>query len=112
MKTSGTDVKQINILPGWVEPSDMKEIKRILNIMDINSVMLPDTSDVLDAPMTGKHEFYPKGGTTISELIATGNSKKSLGIGHWTTRDAAIELDNKCKVPFDIVDLPDTSLEI
>ena len=30
--------------------------------------MFPDTSDVLDAPQTGKHEFYPKGGATVEQL--------------------------------------------
>ncbi|MBL4560110.1 MAG: nitrogenase molybdenum-iron protein subunit beta [Labilibaculum sp.] len=98
--------KQINILAGWVEPSDMRELKRILKLMKIKNVLLPDTSDVLDAPMTGKYEMYPKGGTTIPEITSMGDSLFTIGLGEWATRNAAIMLDNQCKVKFDIEDLP------
>ena len=99
-------IRQINLLSGWVEPSDMRELKRIMKMMKIKSVLLPDTSDVLDTPMTGKFEMYPKGGTTIPEMVSMGDSMQSLGLGEWATQKAAIMLDNKCKVKFDIVDIP------
>lgn len=99
-------IRQVNLLSGWIEPSDMRELKRIMHLMKIKSVLLPDTSDVLDTPMTGKFEMYPKGGTTISEMVSMGDSIQSLGIGEWATEKAAITLDNQCKVPFEIVDIP------
>ncbi len=98
--------RQINLLSGWVEPADMRELKRIMKIMKIKSVLLPDTSDVLDTPMTGKFEMYPKGGTTIPEMVSMGDSMQTLGLGDWATQKAAIMLDNMCKVPFDITDIP------
>jgi nitrogenase molybdenum-iron protein beta chain len=98
--------RQINLLSGWVEPADMRELKRLMKVMKIKSVLLPDTSDVLDAPMTGKFEMYPKGGTTISEMVSMGDSLQSLGLGEWATQKAAITLDNMCKVPFEITDIP------
>jgi nitrogenase molybdenum-iron protein beta chain len=97
---------QINIISGWVEPSDMRELKRIAVEMKANIVLFPDTSDVMDAPMTGKHEFYPKGGVTIPELISTGGSKSTIALGPFCTEDAAILLENKCKVKFDILEIP------
>jgi nitrogenase molybdenum-iron protein beta chain len=103
---SVTKKNQINIISGWMEPSDMREIKRIAATMGANIVLFPDTSDVLDAPMTGKHEFYPKGGVTIPQLISTGDSKFSIGLGPFCTEDAAIMLDNKCKIKFDILQIP------
>jgi nitrogenase molybdenum-iron protein beta chain len=39
-------------------------------------------------------------------LIASGDSKASLAFGEWATKDAAIHMENKCKVPFEVVDLP------
>jgi nitrogenase molybdenum-iron protein beta chain len=104
--STGKKKDQINVICGWVEPSDMREIKRISAEMDVKIILLPDTSDVMDAPMTGKHEFYPKGGVTVPELISTGDSKFTLGLGSFCTEDAAIKLDNKCKVKFDILDVP------
>lgn len=105
-ETTGTSNDNVNLISGWVEPSDMREIKRLAKIMQAKTIMFPDTSDVLDAPMTGKAQMYPNGGTTISELIAAGDSKKTIAIGEWATKDAAIALENKCKVKFDLCDLP------
>ncbi len=97
---------QTNIISGWVEPSDMREMKRIASVMGAKIVMLPDTSDVLDAPMTGKHEFYPKGGTTIPEMMSMGDSKHTLALGPFCAENAAIQLENKCKVKFETLNIP------
>jgi nitrogenase molybdenum-iron protein beta chain len=105
MKTA-TRKNTINIVSGWVEPSDMREIKRMAADMGANIILFPDTSDVMDAPMTGKHEFYPEGGVTIPQLVSTGDSKFTLGLGSFCTQDACIQLENQCKVKFSIMDIP------
>lgn len=96
----------INIICGWVEPSDMREIRKISLEMGVNIILLPDTSDVLDAPMTGKHEFYPNGGTTVSEMVSMGDSRFTFALGPYCSEDAAIKLENKCRVKFDTLELP------
>lgn len=63
-------------------------------------------SGVLDAPLTGKYEMYPSGGTTQSDMIATGDSKFSIGLGAYSTEDACIKLENKCKVKFEAIEIP------
>lgn len=98
--------RQLNIIPGWVEPADMREMKRMIGMMGIKSVMLPDTSDVLDTPMTGKFEMYPKGGTTIPQMVSMGDSMFTLALGEWASTKAATMLENTCKVKFDVLDLP------
>jgi nitrogenase molybdenum-iron protein beta chain len=103
---TGEKKRQINLISGWVEPSDMRELKRIMGIMKVQYVLLPDTSDVLDAPMTGKFVMYPKGGTTIAQMASMGDSMATVGTGTWCTLDAAIHLENRCKVPFQITDVP------
>lgn len=105
MKTA-TRKNQVNIISGWIEPSDMREIKRLAAEMGAKIVLFPDTSDVLDTPMTGKHEFYPRGGVTIPELMSTGDSKFTIGLGPFCTEDACIKLENSCKVKFDTLELP------
>ena len=40
----------LNIIPGYVEPSDMREIKRMLVEMKVPATLFPDTSGVLDQP--------------------------------------------------------------
>lgn len=96
----------VNLIAGWMEPSDMREIKRIAAVMEARTIMFPDMSGVLDAPLTGKYEMYPSGGTTQSDMIATGDSKFSIGLGAYSTENACIKLENKCKVKFDVLEIP------
>lgn len=96
----------VNLIAGWMEPSDMREIKRIAAVMEARTIMFPDMSGVLDAPLTGKYEMYPSGGTTQSDMIATGDSKFSIGLGAYSTEDACIKLENKCKVKFEAIEIP------
>lgn len=97
---------RLNIVPGWVEPSDMREIKRICWQMGVDTIMFPDTSDVLDAPQTGEYDFYPKGGVTVPELKLTGSSMATLALGHTASAAAARALDVKCGIPCEVLDLP------
>jgi len=103
---SGSKLKQVNIIPGFVEPSDMSEIKRITGELGIKSILFPDTSEVLNAPMDGKFHMYPKGGTKSEDLIKTGDSYYTFALGNTASGAAAKLLDTKCKVPYDILNLP------
>lgn len=91
--------EQVNVIPGFVNPGDMREIKRLMNLMGIKYLLFPDTSGVLDTPMTGKFEMYPRGGTTIDQLKDTGNSQATLALGYYASGEAAIQLERKCRVP-------------
>ncbi|MTI57687.1 nitrogenase molybdenum-iron protein subunit beta [Geosporobacter ferrireducens] len=98
--------KKVNIIPGYTEPGDMRELKRIVKIMDIPCTLFPDTSGVVDSPMTGKYEMYPKGGTRVGELIDTGNSIATVALGSFASEAAAYELEKRCKVDAHILNLP------
>ena len=105
-KSSDRPLSQLNIVPGYVEPSDMRELHRILKAMAIGHVMFPDTSGVLDAPQTGTFEMYPAGGTTVPQLISTGDSYATIALGEMASTAAATLLEKQCKVPFKSIDLP------
>jgi len=106
VEKTGEAKDQVNIIPGWVEPSDMRAIKSIAKEMGVNIVMFPDTSDVVDTPQTGEFQMYPAGGTTQEELATAGDSIKTLALGAWASEAGAKALDVKCKVPFEVLDLP------
>lgn len=105
-ESNGHKIEQLNIIPGYVEPSDMEEIKRIVSKLGIKSVMFPDTSNVLNQPQTGRFDMFPKGGTTIEALRSTGNSKATIALGKLASGAAARALDSKCKVACEILELP------
>ncbi len=98
--------KTINIIPGYVEPADMQEIKRIVEEMGIKTIIFPDTSGVLNGPLNGKFRMYPEGGVTIDNLKRTGSSKGTIALGYTASMPAARALDSKCKVHCEILDLP------
>lgn len=94
-----TKKEQVNIIPGFVNPGDMREIKRILKVMGIEYIMFPDTTGVVDSPITGRFEMFPKGGTRVEALRDTGNSKLTIALGAFASSDPAIALERKCRVP-------------
>jgi nitrogenase molybdenum-iron protein beta chain len=100
------DSRRINIVPGYVEPPDMRELKRMSLEMGVEAIVFPDTSDVLDTPMTGTYQMYPKGGARIENLMAVGGSAYTLGLGSFASEAAATALETKCSVPFRMLDLP------
>jgi nitrogenase molybdenum-iron protein beta chain len=105
-ESNGKKINQINIIPGYVEPSDMEEIKRIAEVMGVHTVLFPDTSGVLNRPQTGKYDMFPKGGVTVDALKSTGASMATIALGRMASGPAARALDSKCSVPCEILDLP------
>ncbi|MEI7732485.1 MAG: nitrogenase molybdenum-iron protein subunit beta [Verrucomicrobiota bacterium] len=97
---------QINLVPGFIDPADMRELKRLSSAMGVKVVMFPDTSDVLDLPQTGAYQMYPKGGVTMEQLKTTGDSLATLALGHFASHPAATELDERCNVPCAFLELP------
>jgi nitrogenase molybdenum-iron protein beta chain len=105
-ESSGVKICRVNIVPGYVEPSDMEEIKRIASEMRVDTIVFPDTSGVLNGPQTGKYRMFPKGGVRVEDLKRTGDSIGTIALGKTASGPAARALDTKCKVPCEILDLP------
>jgi nitrogenase molybdenum-iron protein beta chain len=103
---SARRLRTINLIPGWVEPSDMRELKRIASLMGVEVILFPDTSDVLDTPLTGRFTMFPSGGVTVAALQQTGKSQKTLALGPTASGWGAATLESKCKVPGEILELP------
>lgn len=104
--SSGTKNGKVTIVPGFVNPGDMREMKKIATAMGVPFTMLPDTSGVMDGPMTGKFEMFPKGGTTVEEIIHLGDTELTLAIGKAASEDAGEALEKKCNVPFKTLGMP------
>jgi len=105
-KSTGVKNGKVNIIPGFCEPSDMAEIKRLALAMGVDANMFPDTSGVLNAPLTGKYEMYPAGGAKVADITSSGDAVGTIGLGQWATAQAAKYLDSEHKVPCHIMGLP------
>lgn len=103
---TGTSNGKFNIVPGFVEPSDMSAIKGMVKDLGIDPIMFPDTSGILNGPLTGKYSMFPKGGTSIDELKSCGDSLGSIGLGPIASADTVRTMDTRFKVPCQVLDLP------
>ncbi len=103
---SGEVKNQINVLPGFVEPADMREVRRLCSLMGVKAVILPDTAGVLDGPLDGEYHMYPPGGATIAEIKSMGDSMATLAMGHFASGPAAATLEGKWQVPTTALELP------
>jgi nitrogenase molybdenum-iron protein beta chain len=97
-QSDGFQKDQVNVLPGFVNPGDMREIRRIVNEMGVKLIMFPDTSGVLDTPLTSRYQMYPDGGARVAEIRDAGNSSLTLALGSFASNDAADLLQEKCGV--------------
>ena len=71
---------KVNIITGNISPADVKEVKNILKEMDCESIILTDTSENLDAPLTEDTLSLYNGGTTIEEIEDTANSLGTISL--------------------------------
>jgi nitrogenase molybdenum-iron protein beta chain len=97
---------KVNVIPGWVEPCDMEELKRLMQLIGVKFIMFPDTSGVLNGPLSGEYNMFPEGGVTVADLKTTGDSVGTLALGEWCSADAARWLDSRHKVPCSVLDMP------
>jgi len=61
-ESTGKKNGRVNVIPGWVEPADMEEIKRLAGLVGVDIILLPDTSVVLNEPLSGEYRLFPEGG--------------------------------------------------
>jgi nitrogenase molybdenum-iron protein beta chain len=105
-KKTGESNGKAAIFPGWVNPGDIRELKRIAALLDVPSIMFPDQSGVLDAPMTGRYEYFTGGGTTVPEITSLGDAERLIALGEITSVEPAELLQKKWKVPYTLLPMP------
>ncbi len=98
---------KLNLIPGFVDPGDIREIKRLLAVMGVSSIVFPDTTGVFDAPLTPESGgLYPPGGTLVSDLVDAANSRATIALGRTAGSAGAIVLKGKFGIPSQIGPMP------
>ena len=57
-----------NIIVPNLSPADIREIKRILALMDVKYTLVPDISETLDRPIARPYTKIPPGGTGVEAI--------------------------------------------
>jgi len=101
--------EKVNIIPGMVNPGDIREIKHILTLMGADGIILTDISDPFDSPLrpstTEMKPFYPKGGTEVEEIEDSSNSLATISLCKYAG-SAAVSLEKKYDIPAAIGPIP------
>jgi nitrogenase molybdenum-iron protein beta chain len=73
---------KVNIIPGMLNPGDIREIKHLLKVMGIDSIILFDIADVFDTPLRppATIPYYPKGGTPVADIADMANSLGTVAL--------------------------------
>ncbi len=100
LAVKGEPNNKINIITGVINPGDIRELKNMLRIMNVQSIFLSDISETLDSPiLPGGHKpLLPEGGTKLSDIADSANSPGTIAICR-TAGSAAVFLKNKFNVP-------------
>ena len=71
----------INIILPQVSPADTREIKRLLELMEINYTLIPDLSLTLDRPYGRQYQKIPPGGTKHEDISRMSGAKATIQFG-------------------------------
>ena len=95
---------RLNIFAGChLTPGDIEELREIVEAFGFQAIVLPDLSGSMDGHVPDNFSPTTLGGTTVEELRATGRSEFTLAVGEHM-REAALALQDKCGVPFEVLD--------
>ncbi len=85
---------RINIIPGFdgFAPGNIRELKRMLDVMGVDYTIICDPSDNYDTALTGHYEYY-SGGTKLEDLKAALDSKATIAL----QRDGTVKSLEYCK---------------
>lgn len=86
----------INIIPGFDGfcTGNIPEIKRMLDLMEVDYTFLGDNSEILSTPLDGTYHIT-KGGTSVKEIEKAGNAKATFGLLPDSTLKVTRELVEK-----------------
>ncbi len=103
-----TKHNKINIIIPNISPADIRELKRILEKMEIEYVLCPDFSDTLDRPFLPTYTKMSENGTKIVDIKGMGGAVATIQMG--ATIDDAISpgkyLEEEFGVPLYNIPIP------
>ncbi|PLX82725.1 MAG: nitrogenase molybdenum-iron protein subunit beta [Desulfuromonas sp.] len=84
-KIEGKCTGKLNLIPGFDgNVGNLREYKRICELMDIPYTMLADSSDVFDSGCDGEYKLYA-GGTKIEDAAECINGKATISLQKYST---------------------------
>ena len=95
--------EDINIIPGMVNPGDILEIGRLLDLLGVRHTILSDNYETFEAPLLLPKPKFPDGGTTVDELMRSANAVGVISLCEHAGGSAAALMAGKYKMKSDTV---------
>ncbi|MCD0423089.1 MAG: Fe-only nitrogenase subunit beta [Rhodopseudomonas sp.] len=89
---------KINLITGWVNPGDVKELKHLLAEMQVEANVLFEIES-FDSPLMPDKSAVSHGSTTIAELTATADAQGTIALNRYEGGAAATWLQTRWDVP-------------
>ena len=90
--------KKMNLIPGWCNPGDVKEIKHYLKKMGVKVNVLPDIQ-CFDSPIMPDKKTFTHGKTPVEDFINAANSIGTIALNKYEGSRAACYLEDEFNVP-------------
>jgi len=90
--------QKINLITGWVNPGDVKELKHVLAEMNIDATVLFEIEN-FDSPLAPTKDVVSHGDTTIQDLIETADAQGTIALNRYEGGSAAKYLEKRWDVP-------------
>ncbi len=105
-KKKGETNGKINIIPGWVNPGDIRELKHIVREMGLHGLWLTDYSETLDGGYYEPRPHFARGGTTVEELRSSSKSLATVALQRYIGGEAAHIYERRYNVPAHVLTMP------
>lgn len=89
---------KLNLVTGWVNPGDVKELKHLLKLMDVDANVLFEIES-FDSPLLPDGTGKSHGSTTIADLKDTANALGTIALNRYEGGKAAEYLHKEFDIP-------------
>ena len=98
----------INVILPIISPADIREIRRMLEAMNIEHTLFPDISNTLDSPYKSPYRKIPPGGTSRQDIVRMTGARATIQMGFHGPGPASPGefLESTCGVPLYNLPLP------
>lgn len=105
-KVEGKCTGKLNIIPGFDgNVGNLREYKRICELMEIPYTMLADTTDAFDSGCDGEYKMYP-GGTKLEDAAEAINGKATIALQKYSTTNTMKWVNSEFAGTKDVLPMP------
>lgn len=97
---------KLNIIPGFDgNVGNIREYKRICDLMEIPYTVLADSSDVFDSGCDGEYKLYP-GGTKLEDAAESINGKATIAMQKYSTANTMKFVNSEYAGAHEVMPMP------